>query len=263
MRPPSTPAPSLNLGYGPATLNRQALVYTWLVALSATTLVVANMIGVRLFSYGLPFSYSLPWDPKTTITSIDHTCGLILFPLTFLITDLLNEYFGKKAARRAVVISFAMALVTFLAIKGADAMPRLDQAWNIPEAAFDAIFTSAAAVMFFASMMAYFIGNICDIAMFAWIKRMTGGKLIWLRATGSTVGSQLIDSFVVCYLAFKLGREMFPDPNLVPITWAEVIKFGLTSYMLKFVIAVSLTPLIYAGRAFIKRVWGLQPLPPE
>jgi uncharacterized PurR-regulated membrane protein YhhQ (DUF165 family) len=73
----------------------------------------------------------------------------------------------------------------------------------------------------------------------------------------------LIDSFVVCYLAFKLGREMFPDPNLVPITWAEVIKFGLTSYLLKFVIAVSLTPLIYAGRAFIKRVWGLQPLPPE
>ncbi len=262
MLSPSAPAPSHNLSYGPATLNRQSLVYTWLCAFSATCLVIADIIGIRLFSFKLPFSFSWPWDQATTINSIDHTCGLLVFPITFLLTDLLNEYFGKRAARRAVIVSFVMALFVFGVINAVQAMPRLDASYNVSEESFSTVFGSAK-IMYMASLMAYLIGNICDIAMFAWIKRMTGGRLVWLRATGSTVFSQIIDSFVVCALAFKLGREWFPTPGLEPVTWMMVIKLGMTSYMLKFVIAISLTPLIYAGRSFIKRVWGLHPLPPE
>lgn len=262
MNHPSTPASSVNLGYAPAALNRRAMVYCWLVTLSATCLVIADLIGIRLFRIPLGFSFAPPWDSKATIDGIEHSCGMFVFPVTFILTDLLNEYYGKRAARRAVLISFSMGLFVFAVIVSVSLLPRLDAPYNVNEEAYAAVFKNAL-VMYIASLSAYLIGNFADIAMFTVIKRMTGGKMVWLRATGSTVISQLIDSFVITWLAFSLCRRLFPSPDLLPMTMHEVYKTALTGYMLKFFIAIASTPVIYAGRSIMKQVFGLHPLPPE
>ncbi len=262
MLTPSTPAPSINLGYAPAALNRRAIVYCWLCALSATCLVIADLVGIRLFRIPLPFSFSPPWDSTVTISAIEHSCGMFVFPVTFILTDLLNEYYGKRAARRAVLISFSMGLFVALVIIGVSKLPRWDAPFNVDERAFQTIFRNAL-VMYMASLTAYLIGNFADIALFAFIKRLTGGKRVWLRATGSTLCSQFIDSLVITYLAFSLFRHWFPSPDLLPMKLHEVLPAALTGYMLKFFIAIASTPIIYAGRSIMKQVFGLHPLPPE
>jgi uncharacterized integral membrane protein (TIGR00697 family) len=131
-------------------------------------------------------------------------------------------------------------------------MPYLDAPYNVEPAEFDAIFGSAK-IMYIASLSAYLVGQLSDIAVFGFFKRLTGDRFVWLRATGSTVISQLIDSFIVSYLAFSLGRELFPDPAnpAAPITAIPAI--AVTGYALKFAIAIAITPLIYLGRRLMRR----------
>jgi uncharacterized integral membrane protein (TIGR00697 family) len=191
--------------------------------------------------------------------AIEHTCGMLTFPVTFILTDLLNEYYGKKAARRVAIISFAGALFCFVVMNIALAMPYLQAPFNVSRESFEAVFRSSR-IMYVASLAAYLAGNLCDIAIFGQLKKLTRGKMVWLRATGSTVASQLIDSFIVTYLAFSLGRRLDPA-GPAPMTMAEVFSTAITGYTLKFLIAVGITPLIYAGRAFMKNVLGLTPLP--
>ncbi len=96
--------------------------------------------------------------------------------------------------------------------------------------------------------------------MFGWLKRITGGKRVWLRATGSTVVSQAIDSFIVTWLAFSVGRVVFAT-GLEAMPMAEVLKTAATGYLLKFVIALLLTPAVYFGRWLMRTRFGLTPLP--
>jgi uncharacterized integral membrane protein (TIGR00697 family) len=243
-------------------LSRAALVYVWLACFFCACLIVADLVGVKLFRIPLGFSVPVFWS-DTPISAIEHTCGMLTFPVTFLLTDLLNEYYGKRAARRVVLIAFAMALFVFVVMNVAQAMPHWDAPFNVTRESFAQIFGSAK-VMYVASLAAYLVGNLCDIAMFAWIKRATRGRMIWLRATGSTVASQMIDSLIVTYLAFSLGRTLFPDPSgPSAMGMGEVLATAATGYLLKFFIAIAMTPLIYAGRGFLHKVLGLTPLAPE
>jgi hypothetical protein len=107
--------------------------------------------------------------------------------------------------------------------------------------------------MYVASLSAYLVGQMSDIAVFGFLKRLTGDRFVWLRATGSTVVSQLIDSFVVSYLAFSLGRELFPDPANPAAPVSAIPAIALTGYALKFVLAIAMTPLIYLGRRLMRR----------
>ncbi len=234
----------------PAHLSRQATLFAWLSATSVACLVIANVIGVKLFSYDLG-------DFK-----VEHTAGMLTFPVTFLITDLINEYYGKKAARRVAIISFAMGMLVFFVIKIAQAMPYLDAPFNVSQQAFDQILGSSTG-MYLASMTAFLLGSLADITLFGWIKRLTGSKYVWLRATGSTVVSQMLDSFVVTYLAFSVFRHIGGGAGAEPMPFDAVLKTAATGYMLKFVISLALTPAIYAGRWLIRTYMGMQPLPPE
>lgn len=235
-------------------------LYLWLGATSIACLLVGDLLGVKLFRIPLGFSFRLPWS-DAPVDAITHTCGMLTFPLTFLITDLVNEYFGKKAARRIVFVSFAMGFVSFAAMNVALAMPHWDVPFNVPSASFNDVFANSR-IMFLASLTAYLVGSLTDVLLFAWLKSLTGGKLVWLRATGSTVVSQLIDSFVVTYLAFGLGRHLFPS-GTAPMPLPEILKTAMTGYTLKFVIAIGLTPAIYLGRFLVQRYIGLRPLPPD
>lgn len=230
-------------------------VYLWLAAIFISSLLIADIVGIKLFRIPLPF-------PILGYDAVEHTCGMLTFPVTFLLTDLVNEYFGKRAARRLTYLGFVSAIFAFIVINIAQAMPYLEAPFNVSKASFDAIFGSAK-IMYIASVSAYLVGQLADIAVFGFIKRLTGQRFVWLRATGSTVISQFLDSFVVSYLAFSLGRQIFNDPNNPPAPIEAIPKIAVTGYTLKFVIAIALTPVIYAGRAALHRWFGLQPLPAE
>lgn len=235
-------------------------LYMWLSAVSVACLLVGDLLGVKLFRIPLGFSFSVPWS-DAPIDAITHTCGMLTFPLTFLITDLANEYYGRKAARRIVYLSFAMGFVSFAAMNVALNMPHWEVPFNVSPSSFNDVFANSR-VMFIASISAYLIGSLADVFLFSWFKRLTGGRFVWLRATGSTVVSQFVDSFVVTYLAFGLGRQLFPS-GTAPMPFAEILKTAATGYMLKFVIAIAITPAIYLGRYLVQRYIGLMPLPPD
>lgn len=253
----SSPASHAHLSHALTPAQR---LYMWLSAVSVTFLLVGDLLGVKLFKIPLGFSFSVPWS-DAPIDAITHTCGMLTFPLTFLITDLANEYYGRKAARRIVYLSFAMGFVSFAAMNVALAMPHWDVPFNVAAGSFSDVFANSR-VMFMASISAYLIGSLSDVVLFSWLKRLTGGKMVWLRATGSTVVSQFIDSFVVTYLAFGLGRQLFPS-GTDPMPFPEILKTAATGYMLKFVIAIAITPAIYLGRYLVQRYIGLKPLPPD
>lgn len=229
-------------------------VYLWLATLFIASLLIADIVGIKLFRIPLPFSI-FGFD------AVEHTCGMLTFPITFLLTDLVNEYFGPRAARRLTFMGLAAASFAFVIMNIAQAMPYLQAPFNVRKEHFDAIFGSAK-VMYVASLTAYVVGQLSDIALFGFLKRLTGNRYVWLRATGSTVISQFIDSFIVSYLAFSLGREIFADPANPPAPISAIPSIAVTGYVLKFVLAIAITPLIYLCRWLVERQFGLRPLPP-
>lgn len=181
-------------------LSPQQFVYVTLTSIFITCLIIADVIGVKLFDIALPFEI-------LGKTNIEHTCGMLTFPITFVIGDIINEYYGPNAAKRTVYLGLAMSIFVFLILNVSQAMPYLDKPFNISKESFDQIFGSAK-LMYIASVSAYLVGSLSDIWLFGVIKRATKGKLLWLRATGSTVISQILDSFVVSYIAFSLGKAV-------------------------------------------------------
>lgn len=233
-------------------MDARTRLYFWLSGVFVTCLLLANILGVKLFRFELPlFGRTIP---------VEHTVGMLTFPITFVLTDLLNEYYGKLAARRVTYIGFAMGLLAFVLIFVARKVPILE---GIPGtatgSAFENIF-GAAALMYLASMVAFLVGSLLDIFLFGAFKRATGGKMVWLRATGSTVISQLFDSFVITFVFFVVLQALTGGK---PAPLDFVFKTALTGYFLKFAIAVVLTPVIYAGRYAISAWCGLHPMPPE
>jgi queuosine precursor transporter len=220
----------------PPAFTRAQLLYVWLAAFFSACLILADIIGIKLFQLG----------------PVVHTCGMLTFPLTFLITDLVNEYYGKQAARRMTYIAFAMGSFAFAVIFAALRMPYLEAVYNVSPDAFERVF-KASQRMYVASLVAYLIGQLFDVWIFGVMKRLTGGKRLWLRAAGSTVVSQMLDSLIVTTLAFGGGQ----------MSAGDLLKMAATGYVLKFCLAVAVTPLMYAGREGMSRWFGLAPLPPD
>lgn len=233
-------------------LSPQQFIYVVLTSVFVTCLIVADVIGVKLFDIPLPFEI-------LGRKSIEHTCGMLTFPITFLLGDIINEYYGSKAAKNTVYIGLGMSMLVFFVMNVAQAMPYLDKPFNVTPESFNMIFGSAK-LMYIASVTAYFIGSLSDIWLFGVIKKATKGKLLWLRATGSTIISQILDSFVVSYIAFSLGKSL---TGQTPATFDEVLNIAATGYGLKFLLSFSMTPFLYVLKSVLTEKFGLQPLPVE
>lgn len=220
--------------------SRQKL-FVVLATVFTTCLVVGDIIGGKLIEteiFGLSF-----------ITTV----GMIPFPVTFLLTDLLNEFYGKKAARFVTLVGFAMAVLSFAFIYIGGAIPiaalARDPGWQgVNDAAFANVFLGSQR-MIAASLTAYLVAQFVDIGTFHLLKRMTSSRHLWLRATGSTAVSQMIDSVVISVTAF--GGLMSADKIF------DMIRSG---YLLKLFIAIALTPLIYLFHALVERVLHIQPM---
>ena len=184
------------------------------------------------------------------------TCGVLLWPLEFVITDIVNEYYGPKAVRRISLIAVALisyAFVMFyLAMSAAPASFWVESKMQngIPsmQLAFEAIFGQGMWIII-GSIIAFMVSQLIDVTVFHQIKKRTGEKMIWLRSTGSTVVSQLVDSFVVLFIAFKIGNGW---------AWSTVLAVGVVNYMYKFTMAIVLTPLIHLIRNRIENYVGAE-----
>lgn len=216
---------------------------------------IAECIGNKLFSLerllGMDVHpFSLLGQEGLTYTL---TCGVLLWPLEFVMTDIVNEYYGPRAVRRISYIAIALITYAFLMFFIAIRVPADASFWlgsrkaeGVPnmQDAFDSIFGQSMRIIF-GSLVAFFVSQLLDVYIFHRIKRVTGEKWVWLRATGSTLISQLVDSFIVLFIAF--GGIW---------GWQRVIAVGLVNYSYKCLMALVLTPVIYLIEARIEAYLG-------
>ena len=210
--------------------NRKDLVFIVLAGFFVTNAIVAELIGGKLIQFFGLFTQSL---------------GIILWPIVFILTDLINEHFGKQGVRKLTFITVGLIIYTFilvtigLNIKAVNFSPVNDENFKI-------VFGQSQWIMV-GSIIAFLLSQLVDVSVFWLLRAKTGNKYIWLRATGSTVVSQLIDTFVVQFIAFVL-----------PGKWAfnEFLKNACWGYSFKLLVALCLIPLIYVGHFAIKKFMG-------
>lgn len=219
-------------------LDARQKLFAVLVALFVTSLIVGDLIGGKLYDLGIDIA-GLP---------LGISVGMIPFPIVFLLTDLINEFYGKKAARFVTLVGFAMAWITIIILQLAVMVP-----WPASgfQASYDTIFAGSQKILF-ASTIAYLTAQLIDIAIFHFVKRKLGDRFLWLRATGSTAVSQLVDTLVIGFIVWSSTKN-------VP----EILGIVLTSYLTKLAIAIGATPLIYAGHALVERGLGIVPVQPD
>ena len=210
---------------------RQRL-YMYLCGIFLTALLIGDTIGSKLFILPIPLGF--------TTLHATLSVGVIWFPVTFLLTDVINEFYGSKGARFVTYLGFWMALIAFLIIYCARKIPAADFS-PVPQAAFDNVLGNANTI-FFASLVAYLAGQIVDISVFQLAKRLTQSRHIWLRSTGSTLISQLIDTVLVTMIAFSSK-----------LTAAQLKHTLISQYFVKVLFAVALTPIIYAFHGVLHR----------
>lgn len=219
--------------------SRYEKVYVVLAAIFVTALLIANLMGSMLFSFTLPVT--LPVVGNSPLFS----AGIIAFPITFILTDLLNEFYGEKGAKFVTYTGFAMSVLVFALLFAGEYLPVDAEQTVIPHEAYK-LFSQSYTKMFLASLTAYLIGQLLDIKIFHIFKRVTGGKYLWFRASGSTVVSQLFDSLVVTTVAFY-GKLALP----------VILTIALSNYVWKFIVAVAITPLLYVGQFLIRQSFKL------
>lgn len=215
--------------------DRSHKIFVWLTAIFVVSLVIANLTGAMLFSFNLPIE--LPIIGSAALLS----AGIIPFPITFILTDLLNEYYGAKGARFVTFVGLGMSVLVFVLLWIGEWLP-VAQNTVIQKSHFLS-FSHNYASMFVASLTAYLIGQLLDIWVFGVFKRITHSRFIWLRATGSTVISQVFDSLIVTSIAFY---------GNLPVE--VILKIAASNYVWKFVIAVGITPILYAGHFLLKKL---------
>lgn len=224
-------------------LGRPEKLFVVCAAVFLTALVVAEATAGKLFTVAtLPRPIALFGE---SFDAVVMTAGVIAFPVTFIVTDLLNEYYGPKGIRFVTFIGLAMIAFEFGLLQIAMAVPAASFS-PVSGAAFDEVF-GASTWIIAGSLVAYLVGQLVDIALFHWLRRLTRGRLLWLRATGSTLGSQFLDTFVVLFVAFYLSGQM---------TLQTVGAVTLFNYGYKFLVAVAVTPLIYGAHALMDRYLG-------
>lgn len=241
--------------------NKAALLFIVLACFFIANTIVAEFVGSKIFSLekllGIP-PLSLTFFGVEGL-GFNLTAGVILWPIVFIMTDVINEYYGSKAVRFLSYLAIAIVLYAFLMVYLAIGLPPNDW-WqfqsglhpspssNVPDMslAFNKVMGQGLWIIV-GSMFAFLVGQILDVFIFHKIKNMTGEKWIWLRATGSTMVSQLIDSFLVLFIAFYIGAE-----------WelTRVLAIGTVNYFYKSFVAISLTPVIYWSHDIIDKYLG-------
>ncbi|MBC6365332.1 queuosine precursor transporter [Algoriphagus sp. AK58] len=224
-----------------------------------TNAILAEIIGVKIFSG----EKTLGFEPVNWtffgeyVLDFNLTAGAVIWPIVFITTDIINEYFGKKGVRKISFITAGLIAYVFLIISLVTVLVPADfwldvnsttpdgSSFNI-DYAFNTIFRQGLGIII-GSLTAFLLGQLIDVFVFQKLRAVTGPKMIWLRATGSTLVSQFIDSFVVLGIAFYVFGNW---------SVSQIIAVGLINYIYKFTVAVLLTPVLYVGHSLIDRYLG-------
>lgn len=246
---------------------REQVLFILLAGFFIANALIAEFIGVKIFSLegtlGLPM---LKLELFGAERSFDLTAGVLLWPVIFVMTDIINDYYGVRGVR--ILSLLAAGLITYgflmfflgIHLVPSGFWPTSHVPLNASEAERMAImnkvsdFDYAFYVVFgqglwiiAGSLVAFLIGQLLDAYIFKRVKRLTGDKYVWLRATGSTLVSQLVDSFVVLFVAFYMSGRM---------TFSMVMGIGVVNYLFKFAVAILLTPVLYFVHGLIERFLG-------
>jgi uncharacterized integral membrane protein (TIGR00697 family) len=216
--------------------SRKDLVYLILTAFFISNAVLAELIGGKL----IYIPVELPWlgMPAASI-------GVIPWPIVLIATDIMNEYFGREGVRRITLITVAMISYCFLILFLAMQVPATPFS-PVSDEVFKTVFGQSLWIIF-GSIIAFAVSQLIDVSVFWFVREKTKGKMLWLRTTGSTVVSQLIDSIMIIGIAFWLPGK---------IQTSEFFNVALTNYSYKLAIAIGMTPLIYLVHNLIDRYLG-------
>lgn len=207
--------------------NRKDIVYIVLAGIFITNAIVAELIGGKLIYVG---SYVM-------------SVGILPWPIVFITTDLINEYFGDKGVKKLSLITACLIAYAFVILYGALQIPAVQGAGLVTDDQFNGVFGQSLWIIV-GSITAFLVSQMIDVTVFHFFKNKTGNKMIWLRSTGSTVISQLFDSFIVLGIAFWLTGKMSTE---------VYITSAFTGYFVKLILAVVLTPFIYLGHSIIQK----------
>jgi queuosine precursor transporter len=207
--------------------SRKNLLFIILSGIFICNAIVAELIGGKLIQIG-PFVMSM---------------GIVPWPIVFLTTDLINEYFGEKGVRKLSFITAGLIAYSFVILLIAISIPAAKGISPVTDEQFYSVFGQSMWIIV-GSIVAFLVSQLIDVWVFHFFKNKTGDTMIWLRTTGSTIVSQLFDSFIVLGIAFYLPGKM---------NFETFISSALTGYTFKLVVAILLTPLIYIGHNFIKK----------
>jgi queuosine precursor transporter len=243
--------------------NKPTRLFIILAGLFITNALIAEFIGVKIFSLEATLGLA-PAQLKLFggTHSFNLTCGVLLWPVVFIMTDIINEYYGPKGVRFLSWLTICLIglgfLMVFLALQtspnewwvGSKKEAGIDN-MNI---AFNGIYGQGLGIII-ASMTAFLLAQLIDVFVFHKIKKATGENKIWLRATGSTLISQLIDSFVVLIIAFYIYPKLVKGQG-EPWPFDQLIAICIVNYIYKFIVAILLTPVIYWVHGLIEKYIG-------
>lgn len=215
-------------------------IYILLGALFITSLVVSNLIFQKFF-------YWYPLDVEIFGSKLfEISVGILPYPITFLITDLISEIYGKKRANDVVVTGIFASLFSLLIIYTASHVPATS--WShVKDNTFNHVFGNSA-IAVFASMLTYLFAQFVDIQIYHFWKRITKGKHLWLRNNFSTWFSQFVDTFTIVFLLCSFGI----------IDWANFKGLLVSGFLFKLIIAILDTPLLYLGVYLFKKRFNLK-----
>ncbi len=230
----------------PSFAHKKQQLYLVLSGIFLVNALLAEIIGVKIFSVA-----------KLTGLPGNLTAGVLIWPVVFVTTDIINEYFGKAGVLRISYLTVALILFAFGVIYLTTRLPPADFWLDVNKAdnlgrpfnidfAYQSIFRQGLGIIT-GSIVAFAVGQVLDATIFDAIRKATGGRFIWLRATGSTLISQLVDSFVVLYVAFYV----FGNWSL-----GQVVSVANFNYWYKFAAAIVLTPVLYLAHYAIDRYLG-------
>lgn len=235
---------------------RAARLFIVLTVFLVSSALIAEFVGVKIFALEPTLGLqTFNWQLFNQSGSLSFTSGVLLWPIVFLMTDVINEYFGRRGVRfvswltaAIIVYAFAAAYMA-IALAPAQFWVGVNESRGVPDmqAAFANVFGQGMWTIA-GSLTAFLIGQLIDVAVFHRIRVATGERWIWLRATGSTAVSQLIDSFIVLYIAFVLGPQRWSIDLFLAV--------GTVNYAYKVLAALALIPMIYLVRRGIERYLG-------
>jgi uncharacterized integral membrane protein (TIGR00697 family) len=221
-------------------VRREQLLFTVLGGFFITNAILAEMIGGKLIYFGDPTWKIGPFGPGFAMT-----VGIIPWPIVFVTTDLVNEYFGRRGVRRLTFLTVGLIAYAYLVLLLTMRIPATSFS-AVDDASYNKVFGQSLWIIV-GSIAAFMISQLIDVVIFHVLRRKTGKAMLWLRSTGSTVVSQLIDSLVVLYIGLAL-----------PLGWSAHQYFNVVipNYLVKLFLALALTPLIYAAHWAVERFLG-------